>query len=220
MDYCSEDWCFVCKDGGDLMLCDHEGCTKVYHPKCVGRKKSFLKSKKLWTCSRHCCYVCRNNGSTTSVAISFSCLCCPYALCDPCYTASTSTGAAEFSLLRGKDKSGLCNDCLEVVRLSEENSEDGADGEKLDFENQDSFECRLKEYWEFIKKNEGLTLNDVYSPKDGKRKSLDEFIGGSKPLLQFQNYMKLNAKKLRTSAVGDQGLREMKMESVYDLDST
>ncbi|KAL6138334.1 hypothetical protein ACLB2K_063617 [Fragaria x ananassa] len=52
-----------------------------------------------------------------------------HALCDPCYTASTSTGAAEFSLLRGKDKSGLCNDCLEVVRLAEENSEDGADGE-------------------------------------------------------------------------------------------
>ncbi|WZZ02811.1 hypothetical protein YC2023_088732 [Brassica napus] len=30
-----EDVCFVCFDGGSLVLCDRRGCTKVYHPVCI-----------------------------------------------------------------------------------------------------------------------------------------------------------------------------------------
>lgn len=103
-------------------------------------------------------------------------------------------------MVRGKDKSGLCSNCLELVRFAEANSEYGPDGEKLDFEDRDTFKCRFKESWEIIKENEGLTLDDVYSPNDiefhnsilGKRKKQEEeaeFIGwGSKPLLQFLNF--------------------------------
>lgn len=32
----SEDECFVCSDGGELMVCDVKGCPKVYHLECVG----------------------------------------------------------------------------------------------------------------------------------------------------------------------------------------
>lgn len=32
----SEDECFVCQDGGELMVCDVKQCPKVYHLECVG----------------------------------------------------------------------------------------------------------------------------------------------------------------------------------------
>lgn len=34
-----EDECFVCNDGGELMVCDVPNCPKVYHLECVGLKE-------------------------------------------------------------------------------------------------------------------------------------------------------------------------------------
>ncbi|KAL6206633.1 hypothetical protein ACLB2K_023881 [Fragaria x ananassa] len=152
--------CFVCKDGGRLVLCDHEGCSKVYHPK--------------W-----------------------------------------------------KDKEGLCKECLELVRLAKSNSECRPDGKRLDFENRDTFECRFKECWEIIKENEGLTLDDVYSPNTcrnddddedddhieadnsilGKRKAQAEEIGISDDdddddHLQFQKSILQKRQKVETKFMG------------------
>ncbi|KAL6184585.1 hypothetical protein ACLB2K_045986 [Fragaria x ananassa] len=135
-----EDWCFCCYDGGNLMICDHQGCLKVYHPGCVGKKKNFMHSGKRWTCSRHSCVAC----SGTSM---FYCLCCPHALCRDCVDAS------ELSLLSGKN--GLCKSCVKRILLAEQNSE------KIDLEDQD--EWLFKEYWEIVKEKEGLTSGDVYS---------------------------------------------------------
>ena len=33
----TEDDCFVCGAGGDLMICDIKSCPKTYHPQCLGR---------------------------------------------------------------------------------------------------------------------------------------------------------------------------------------
>eukprot|EP01018_Ginkgo_biloba_P039399 Gb_13134 [translate_table: standard] len=45
-----EDVCFVCFDGGELVLCDRRSCPKAYHPSCVGRDEAFFKTKGSWAC--------------------------------------------------------------------------------------------------------------------------------------------------------------------------
>lgn len=70
-----EEVCFICFDGGDLVVCDRRlvcfiwlfivpvlllyelllyfvsrGCPKVYHPSCVNRDEAFFRSKGRWTC--------------------------------------------------------------------------------------------------------------------------------------------------------------------------
>ncbi|XP_047703116.1 histone-lysine N-methyltransferase NSD2 isoform X3 [Prionailurus viverrinus] len=51
----SEDECFRCGDGGQLVLCDRKSCTKAYHLSCLGLgKRPFGK----WECPWHHCDVC------------------------------------------------------------------------------------------------------------------------------------------------------------------
>ncbi|KAM5158563.1 histone-lysine N-methyltransferase NSD2 isoform 2-T3 [Callospermophilus lateralis] len=51
----SEDECFRCGDGGQLVLCDRKLCTKAYHLGCLGLgKRPFGK----WECPWHHCDVC------------------------------------------------------------------------------------------------------------------------------------------------------------------
>ncbi|KAA3482306.1 zinc finger CCCH domain-containing protein 19 [Gossypium australe] len=45
-----EDVCFICFDGGNLVLCDRRGCPKAYHSACVGRDEAFFQSKGKWNC--------------------------------------------------------------------------------------------------------------------------------------------------------------------------
>lgn len=37
-----EDVCFICFDGGSLVLCDRKGCPKAYHPACIKRDEAFF----------------------------------------------------------------------------------------------------------------------------------------------------------------------------------
>uniref|UniRef100_A0A2P2KIN2 Zinc finger PHD-type domain-containing protein n=1 Tax=Rhizophora mucronata TaxID=61149 RepID=A0A2P2KIN2_RHIMU len=45
-----EDVCFICFDGGNLVLCDRRGCPKAYHPACVNRDEAFFRAKGRWNC--------------------------------------------------------------------------------------------------------------------------------------------------------------------------
>ncbi|KAI3767930.1 hypothetical protein L2E82_18359 [Cichorium intybus] len=55
-----EDVCFICFDGGSLVLCDRRGCPKAYHPACVKRDEAFFQSKNKWNCGciKKADYVC------------------------------------------------------------------------------------------------------------------------------------------------------------------
>ncbi|XWS58772.1 hypothetical protein CRYUN_Cryun08bG0062300 [Craigia yunnanensis] len=143
----AEDWCFVCKDGGTLLLCDYKGCGKAYHPVCVRKKKSILKSEGRWTCSRHSCSVCGGPPR-------FYCLCCPDAVCRLC------ARSAEFVLV--KLKKGLCETCLELALLAEKNAEFDSHGDKLDFEDPDTEEFMFKDYLKIIMEKEDLTFDDLH----------------------------------------------------------
>uniref|UniRef100_A0AAV1V6X1 RING-type domain-containing protein n=1 Tax=Peronospora matthiolae TaxID=2874970 RepID=A0AAV1V6X1_9STRA len=58
----SEDVCFCCKDGGNVIECDWKGlngalarCPKVYHEDCLGYR---VPEGKTWVCPRHRCQDC------------------------------------------------------------------------------------------------------------------------------------------------------------------
>lgn len=143
----SEDWCFVCKDGGALMICDYGDCLKVYHPDCVGEDDSFVKTKVHWNCDWHSCFICYNTAK-------FHCFCCPNALCGSCIDV------AEFAPVRGKK--GFCNDCLELVLLAEQNVDSDSNVGKIDLNDRETYEGLFKEYWDIIKEKEGLTVDNVH----------------------------------------------------------
>ncbi|XP_030522330.1 uncharacterized protein At5g08430 [Rhodamnia argentea] len=172
----SDDWCFVCKDGGELILCDHKECSKVYHSDCVGKDDSLMQTGQFWTCDRHSCFICRK---TTK----YYCFCCPNAICGRC------DSAAEFASVRGNG--GFCHECLKLILLMEENVDYDSDGNKLDFKDRDTYECLFKEYWEIIKEKEGLTLDHVYSAdillkkgKGGKQSSSSAKLSDSEEIFE------------------------------------
>lgn len=171
----SDDWCFVCKDGGELILCDHKDCSKVYHSDCV-KDNSLMKTGQFWTCERHSCFICHK---TTR----YYCFCCPNAICGRC------DSAAEFVSVRGKG--GFCHECLKLILLIEEKVDYDSDGDKLDFEDRDTYECLFKEYWEIIKEKEDLNLDHVYSAdilmkkgKGGKHGSFSAELSDSEEIYE------------------------------------
>uniref|UniRef100_A0A7I4AV11 Uncharacterized protein n=2 Tax=Physcomitrium patens TaxID=3218 RepID=A0A7I4AV11_PHYPA len=146
-----EDVCFICFDGGDLVMCDRRSCPKAYHLSCIGRDAAFFKKKGAWLCGWHFCSVCTKPGS-------FQCYTCPTAYCGSCIQE------AEFLMLR--KRKGLCEDCLPIVSMIERNETTNADGVEVDFEDQDTYECLFKEYWEDLKRRLSLIMPEL--DKDGK----------------------------------------------------
>ncbi|XP_061340413.1 zinc finger CCCH domain-containing protein 19 [Gastrolobium bilobum] len=150
-----EDWCFECKDGGQLVICDHENCGKVYHPDCVGKDDSVFGSVESWVCGRHYCSDCNKPPK-------FYCLGCPNAVCTKCVASS------EFTVVRGVK--GLCSDCLELVEIIEQNLDHDSEGNKLSLNDRETYEGLFKEYWEIIKVKEGLTGDDVFDAQPNYKK--------------------------------------------------
>ncbi|KAH9684798.1 hypothetical protein KPL70_013667 [Citrus sinensis] len=143
----SEIWCFKCKHGGELRLCDNTRCLKVYHPECVDKDESFLAAKTKWICNWHFCGVCGK-------ASKFYCFCCPSAVCKTCLYD------IQFALV--KENKGFCNSCLELAWLIETKKDVNYDG----FDRSDAGERNrfyFKGYWQKIKEKESLTPENVIS---------------------------------------------------------
>ncbi len=95
----SEDYCFLCKDGGDLIECDYctkynsktnqmssssqqkIRCRKVYHAYCLGYE---MPEAQVWHCPRTFCTVCGESAKKKS--IKFTCKYCTISLCGDCPT--------------------------------------------------------------------------------------------------------------------------------------
>ncbi|CAA2988972.1 zinc finger CCCH domain-containing 44 isoform X1 [Olea europaea subsp. europaea] len=154
----AEDWCFACKDGGILRVCDYKQCLKSYHPSCVGKDDSFLDGESQWNCDWHICSLCHRPSE-------YHCFTCTSALCHHCRRAS------EFVQFKGKN--GFCYSCLKLVVLIEEDMNYDSDGEKVDFKDRETFEGLFMEYYEIIKEKERLNMKNIRSSLDrlNKRKN-------------------------------------------------
>ncbi|GER29238.1 zinc finger CCCH domain-containing protein [Striga asiatica] len=149
----SEDWCFVCKEGGDVRICDYKDCLKSYHPGCVNEDVSFLESEKDWDCAWHNCFNCGCGKSSY-----LYCYTCPNAVCRKCLPAG--------HILSIKGKYGFCKRCLKLALLIEEKKDCNSDGEMVDFTDRNTIEGLHMEYYDIIKGKEGFELEDIYAAKE------------------------------------------------------
>ncbi|XP_071923878.1 uncharacterized protein [Coffea arabica] len=94
-----EDVCFICFDGGNLVLCDRRGCPKAYHPSCVNWDEAFFRANG-W----HICSTCQKNAY-------YMCLTCPFALCKGCVKD------AVFLCVQGNK--GFCETFMRILKLIE-----------------------------------------------------------------------------------------------------
>ncbi|KAJ7539707.1 hypothetical protein O6H91_11G106100 [Diphasiastrum complanatum] len=146
-----DDVCFVCFDGGELVLCDKRLCPKAYHSSCIGRDAAFFEKKGSWFCGWHfCCGCCR--------PANLQCYTCPRAYCVSC------SKEADFLLI--KKRKGLCEDCLPIVKMIESSETANTDEVQVDFDDPDTYECLFKEYWEDLKLKFSLKLPNI--DHDGK----------------------------------------------------
>ncbi|KAK8607482.1 hypothetical protein V6N13_053215 [Hibiscus sabdariffa] len=146
-----EDVCFICFDGGSLVLCDRHGCPKAYHPACIKRDEAFFKSKAKWNCGWHICSTCEK-------ASYYMCYTCPYSLCKNC------TKGADYVNVRGNK--GFCGICLKTIMLIENSTLGNKEMVQVDFDDPTSWEYLFKMYWVFLKEKLSLTLHELTKAKN------------------------------------------------------
>ncbi|GER42295.1 zinc finger CCCH domain-containing protein 19 [Striga asiatica] len=158
-----EDVCFICFDGGELVLCDRRGCPKAYHPSCVNRDEAFFKSKGRWNCGWHLCSICEKNAR-------YMCYTCTFSLCKSC------TKDAVILCVRGNK--GFCQTCMRTVRLIE-NKEQGSQEAQVDFDDRNSWEYLFKDYYIELKSKLSLSLDEIAEARN-PWKGADVLSGPSK----------------------------------------
>ncbi|KAL1354899.1 hypothetical protein AAHE18_05G076800 [Arachis hypogaea] len=146
-----EDVCFICFDGGSLVLCDRRGCPKAYHPACIKRDEAFFRSKAKWNCGWHICSFCQK-------ASQFLCYTCTYSVCKSC------TKYADFVCVR--ENKGLCGICMRTIMLIENNGQGNTEKCEVDFDDKTSWEYLFKVYWMFLKGKISLTFDELLRAKN------------------------------------------------------
>mmetsp|Transcript_10713 Transcript_10713/g.24863 ORF Transcript_10713/g.24863 Transcript_10713/m.24863 type:complete len:743 (-) Transcript_10713:102-2330(-) len=112
-----EHFCFKCKDGGDVMLCDfNDGeCYKSYHARCCNLK---AVPEGLWECPRHRCIKCGAGQSKTDAqgrprrprapgepTTLWPCRTCPETYCGKCLPESVLYVGSEI----------VCGSCQQLL---------------------------------------------------------------------------------------------------------
>ncbi|XP_016503453.1 uncharacterized protein LOC107821538 isoform X2 [Nicotiana tabacum] len=151
-----EDVCFICFDGGSLVLCDRKGCPKAYHPACIKRDEEFFSSNAKWFCGWHICSVCQK-------ASHYLCYTCTYSLCKGCIK-----NADYFCVRRNK---GFCSMCMRTIMLIENNDQGNNGTVQVDFDDKGSWEYLFKLYWVYLKEKLSLTLSELAQAKNPWKES-------------------------------------------------
>lgn len=97
----SDDQCFVCGDGGDLIICESKSCVKVYHLACLNLRKVPAGE---WMCPRHFCCTC---GVMMQDSV-FQCSQCVNAYC-----LQHAPAEAKVKLTQ---KDFKCHECLQTCK--------------------------------------------------------------------------------------------------------
>nr|CCA14194.1 conserved hypothetical protein [Albugo laibachii Nc14] len=83
----SDELCLICGLGGEVVICDAPGCTKVYHQFCLGEFPFPRNEDATWFCPRHTCavtHISEMEDSETTLPSSIH----------PCDTANRVNGAS------------------------------------------------------------------------------------------------------------------------------
>ncbi|CAA2974151.1 zinc finger CCCH domain-containing protein 19-like isoform X1 [Olea europaea var. sylvestris] len=145
-----DDVCFICFDGGDLVMCDRRGCPKAYHPSCVNRDEAFFKAKGIWNCGWHLCSICEKNAH-------YKCYTCAFSLCKGCIKDAV--------ILCVRGNKGFCETCMRFVLLIE-NNEPGNEDAQIDFDDRNSWEYLFKDYYIELKSKLNLSSVEVAGAKN------------------------------------------------------
>ncbi|KAE9606661.1 hypothetical protein Lal_00026024 [Lupinus albus] len=168
-----EDVCFICFDGGSLVLCDRRGCPKAYHPACIKRDEAFFRSKAKWNCGWHICSVCEK-------ASHYMCYTCTHSLCKGC------SKTADFVGVRGNK--GFCGICMKTIMLIENNGQGNNAKCEVDFDDTSSWEYLFKVYWTSLKGNLSLTFDELLQATNSWRPaSLSCKVGTPHELHHFKD---------------------------------
>ncbi|KAJ8763528.1 hypothetical protein K2173_002411 [Erythroxylum novogranatense] len=146
-----EDVCFICFDGGSLVLCDRRGCPKAYHPACVNRDDAFFQSKGKWNCGWHLCSSCGKNAY-------YMCYTCTFSLCKGCIKD------AVIFCVRGNK--GFCETCMKTVLLIEGNGQGNEEMGHVNFDDKNSWEYLFKDYLIDLKARFSLTSEEIAHAKN------------------------------------------------------
>ncbi|KAL2497665.1 Zinc finger CCCH domain-containing protein 44 [Abeliophyllum distichum] len=145
-----EDVCFICFDGGSLVLCDRRGCPKAYHPACIKRDEAFFSSNAKWNCGWHICTLCLKSSH-------YMCYTCTYSLCKGC------TKDADYVCVRGNK--GFCATCMKTIMLIENKDQANNELVQVDFDDKTSWEYLFKVYWVCLKEKLLLTISELTQAK-------------------------------------------------------
>ncbi|TYJ44353.1 hypothetical protein E1A91_A03G218100v1 [Gossypium mustelinum] len=146
-----EDVCFICFDGGNLVLCDRRGCPKAYHSACVGRDEAFFQSKGKWNCGWHLCSNCKKNAH-------YMCFTCTFSLCKGCIK--------EAVILCIRGNKGFCESCMNLVMLIEKEQQVNQEMAQIDFDDRGSWEYLFKDYWIDLKSRLSITSDELAQAKN------------------------------------------------------
>ncbi|CAN4118067.1 unnamed protein product [Withania somnifera] len=148
-----EDVCFICFDGGNLVLCDRRGCTKAYHPSCIDRDEEFFRAKGRWNCGWHQCTFCQKNAC-------YLCYTCTFSLCKGCIKDDV--------ILCVRGNKGFCKNCMRTVNLIEGLGKEDNDG-PIDFDDKSSFEYLFKDYLMDLKAKLSLSSDEIADAKSPRK---------------------------------------------------